>query len=370
MKIKSYFARTVEEAIARARQELGAEAMLIESRKAPLEARHLGEYEVVFAADVPTSSVLSAAALSAAAPPEEEVPERLAGEVAELKKQLEAMRRALNRSAFAPPQWLGASPELPEAYALLAAQDVAPALAREIVQEVAARSGGAWQTALAAAVASRFRVEPQIGVGEARPRILALVGPPGAGKTTTLVKLAVTYGLACRRSALLLSMDTYRVAAAEQLRAYASILGVGFQLLETVLSLSQALEENSGKDLILIDTPGYSFADLDLGADLARFLTSRRDIDTQLVLSSSMKTADLTHVIDGYEIFRPRRLLFTKLDETTAAGPILNEAVRTEKPLSFFTAGQRIPEDLEEATPGRLLDLLLGGSVSHALSAA
>src|SRR5690348_16180743 len=110
MKIKSYFARTVEEAIARARQELGAEAMLIESRKAPLEARHLGEYEVVFAADVPTSSVLSAPALSAAAPPEEEVPERLAGEVAELKKQLEAMRRALNRSAFAPPQWLGASP--------------------------------------------------------------------------------------------------------------------------------------------------------------------------------------------------------------------------------------------------------------------
>jgi flagellar biosynthesis protein FlhF len=160
------------------------------------------------------------------------------------------------------------------------------------------------------------------------------------------------------------------VAAAEQLRAYAAILGVGFQLLETVRALSQTLEENSGKDLILIDTPGYGFADLDLGTDLARFLTSRRDIDTQLVLSSSMKTADLTRVIDGYEIFRPRRLLFSKLDETTAAGPILNEAVRTGKPLSFFAAGQRIPEDLEEASPGRLIDLLLGGSVGHALSAA
>ena len=365
MRIKSYFARTVEEAIARARQEFGADVMLLESRKAPLEARHLGEYEVVFATETPACP-----ALAAAAPVEEAVPERLAGEVAELKKQLEAMRRALTRSAFAPPQWLGASPELPEAYALLAAQEVTPALAREIVQEVSARSGGSWQTALAAAITSRFRVEPEIGAGEGRPRILALVGPPGAGKTTTLVKLAVNYGLAGRRPVLLVSMDTYRVAAAEQLRAYAAILGVGFQLLETVLALSQVLEENSGKDLILIDTPGYGFADLDLGADLARFLTSRRNIDTQLVLSSSMKTADLARVIDGYEIFRPRRLLFTKLDETTAAGPILNEAVRTGKPLSFFTAGQRIPEDLEEAAPGRLINLLLGAGMSQVLSAA
>lgn len=379
MKIKSYFSRTVEDAMGLARQELGEEAMLVQSRRAPPEARHLGEYEVVFAAQ------LTGAVPSLAAPPlEAPVPERLAGEVAELKKQLEGMRRALTKSAFAPTQWLGASPELSESYALLAAHDVAPELAREVVQAAASRAGftssdrastggrggAGWHTALAEEIESRFRVEAVIGAGQTRPRVVALVGPPGAGKTTTLVKLAVTHGLACRRPVLLASMDTYRVAAADQLRSYAAILGVGFQVLETVTALAQTLQENQGKDLILIDTPGCGFADLDGGSDLPRFLAARDDIDKQLVLSSSMKSADLSRVIDGFEIFRPGRLLFTKLDETTAPGPILNETVRTGKPLSFFAAGQRIPEDLEAATHGRLVELILGGRSGQALSAA
>ena len=370
MRIKSYFCASVEEAIARARHELGAEAMLLESRKAAPEARHLGEYEVVFAEGMQPAG---GAAESPLTP-------RLAGEVAELKKQLEAMRRALNKSAFAPPQWLGAAPELSEAYALLAAQEVAPELAREIVQAAAARAG--WNSrragggvewcsaALAEEIESRLPIEPSIGCGEGRPRIVALVGPPGAGKTTTLVKLAVRYGLACRKPVLLASMDTYRVAAAEQLRSYAVILGVGFELVETVTALAQMLEQHQAKDLILIDTPGCGLSELECGSDLARFLFTRSDIDTQLVLSSSMKSADLSRVVDAYEIFRPGRLLFTRLDETLAPGPILNESLRTGKPLSFFTAGQRIPEDLEAASAGRLVEMILGSSPQEAVSAA
>src|ERR1017187_3555701 len=262
MRIKSYFARTVEDAMAQARQELGPEAMLVNSRKAAPEARDLGEYEVVFAA-----AAGSAPAADRPAALAQPFGDRLSMEVAELKRELEGMRRTLTRSAFAPSQWLSSSPDFSEAYAVLTSNEVAPELAREIVQSAAAgANGAAFRRALAEELESRIVVEPLLGRGESRPRIVALVGPPGCGKTTTLVKLAVNYGLAARRPALLLSMDTYRVAAAEQLRSYAAILGVGFHVLETVTALSQAIEENRGKDLIFIDTPGFGFGDMDHSA--------------------------------------------------------------------------------------------------------
>jgi len=383
MKIKSYFSHTVEDAMAMASQELGADAMLMNSRKAPPEARHLGEYEVVFATGSPgaADALPEAAAAALSSPPP--MGDRLSKEVAELKKELEGMRRAITRSVFASAPWAGAPPDLSDACALLASSEVAPELAREIVQAAEARMVGpsgkraphpadraAFQRALVEEMEARFAVQPALGRGESRTRIAALVGPPGAGKTTTLVKLAVNYGLASRRPVLLLSMDNYRVAAAEQLRCYAAILGVGFQLLETVAALAQAIEENRGKELIFIDTPGVAAGDMDSAAALAQFLSARADIDTQLVLSSSMKSADLSHVVDCFEIFGPQRLLFTKLDETGSFGPILNEATRTGKALSFFGTGQRIPEDLQAASRSSLVDLILKGQRGQVLSAA
>ncbi|MGD0499698.1 MAG: flagellar biosynthesis protein FlhF [Bryobacteraceae bacterium] len=385
MKIKSYFARTVEDAMAEARREMGPDAMLVNSRKAPPEARDLGEYEVVFAADTVSAA---AGAPPAAGQPGLAAPapgDRLSLEVAELKRELENMRRALARSAFTPSQWTSQTPYLSEAYATLTANEVDPELARDIVQGAAARAAedpapllravrrldrADFERALTDEIGSRVTVEPLLGRGETRPRIVALVGPPGCGKTTTLVKLAVNYGLAGRRPALLLSADTYRVAAAEQLRSYAAILGIGFQVLETVAALSQAIEENRGKDVIFIDTPGFGYGDMDQASSLARFLASRDDLDAQLVLPSSMKSADLARVVDSYRSFRPQRLLFTKLDETSSFGPILNEAARTGRPLSFFTAGQRIPEDLETASRERVSELVLTGRIARAQSAA
>jgi flagellar biosynthesis protein FlhF len=154
------------------------------------------------------------------------------------------------------------------------------------------------------------------------------------------------------------------------LRSYASILGVGFQALETPCALAQAIEEHRNKDLILIDTPGHGPHDMDSAMDLARFLAGRRDIESHLVLTASMRSADLSRVVDRFEIFRPQKLLFTKLDETEAFGPILNEAARTGKPVSFLTAGQQIPEDLEPATKERILNLVLERGVRREVAAA
>jgi flagellar biosynthesis protein FlhF len=382
MRIKSYFAAAVEDAMAQARQELGPEAMLVNSRKALPEARHLGEYEVVFAAENAPGQAEGAAAQVQL---QSGNADRLAIDVASLKNELEGMRRALVRSAFAPARWSGVSPTASEAYAALAAQEVLPSLAREIVEAAEARVSAArttvpraaqseekasWRQALVEEVRSRFTVEPSLGRGESPPRVAALVGPSGSGKTTTLVKLAVQYGLASRRPVVLLSVDTFRIAAAAQLRSFAAILGVGLQVLETVGALAQAIEENRGKDLILIDTPGFGPADMEADCGLAHFLSSRSDIDTHLVLSSSMKAADVTRMVDRFEIFRPQRMLFTRLDETESLGPIFNEAARTGKPLSFFANGQRIPEDLEAVTWDRLVERLLGTPASQAASVA
>jgi signal recognition particle GTPase len=276
-----------------------------------------GETAEAFAASAP-------APLLPAAPP---TGDRLSTEVSELKRELESIRRTLTRSAFAPPQWLGTSPDLSNAYAALTASGVSPDLAREIVPyaESGARSppeppqapfsrsprcreGTVSQRALVAEMGSRFTVQPMLGRGETRPRIVALVGHPGAGKTTTLVRLAVNYGLASRR-------------------------------------------------------PGRI-------CRLGAFSLSRSDVDTQLVLSSSMKSTNLTGVVDVFEIFRPQRLLFAKLDETGSFGPILDEAARTGKPLSFFTTGQRIPEDLEAASRSRPVEPILAGHCGRAQAAA
>lgn len=365
MKIKSYYSRTVEEAMAAARQELGPDAMLVNTRKASPETRHLGEYEVVFATIEPDISSAPQNAVSPA--------DRLSLEVSEMKKELEGMRRALTRTAYAPPEWAGVPQDVSDAYAALTAAEIAPQLAREIVQAAGARLASQrapFQRALTEEIQSRFTTDSALGTSSGTPRMVALVGPPGSGKTSSLVKLAVNYGLAARRGVLLLSMDTHRIAAADQLRAYAAILGVGVQVPETVSALAQTIEENRGKELIFIDTPGLAGDELETEAPLMQFLASRSDIDVHLVLPASMKPADLARVVDAFSLAQPDHLLFTRLDETGSFGPILNEAVRAAKPLSFFSIGQRIPEDLEAATPARLLDLLIGAHQMKARSAA
>src|SRR5262249_35615958 len=193
-------------------------------------------------------------------------------------------------------------------------------------------------------------VDSNLGAGHSTPHIVALVGPPGSGKTTTLVKLAVSYGLAARRGVLLLSTDTHRVGAADQLRSYAAILGANLHVFETTAALAQAIEENRGKELIFIDTPGLSQSELPYETGLVHFLSTRPAIEPPLFLPAFMKPADLSRIVDAFGVFQPDRLLFTRLDETLSCGPIFNEAVRTGKPLSFFATGQRIPEDLEVAS--------------------
>jgi flagellar biosynthesis protein FlhF len=200
--------------------------------------------------------------------------------------------------------------------------------------------------------------------------VVALVGPPGAGKTTMLAKLAVRYGISARRSTHILSYDSHRIACGEQLRSYAAILGVGFQAVDSAVGLAQSLKENSRKDLILIDTPGYSAGDFDLSWELTEFLSTYPHADIHLVLSCASKSSDISRMVDRYNVFGAAKLLFTRLDETDSYGAILNESIRTGLPVSFLGSGPRVPDDIELATKDCIADLLLEGRETRAVATA
>jgi flagellar biosynthesis protein FlhF len=348
--VKSYFAASIEEAMERARAELGPDALLLNTRDAPPEGRHLGECEVVF-------GTRPAAALPKCAP------EPALDPVAELRQRVEELRQIVTRSVPGAQRDLGRA----ELAGSLCAAGLPRALADEIeaaVQQRLRRRGvveigrpnsvSNWSADVVVRetveeLESRFEVAPEIGA------VTALVGPAGAGKTSAVVKLAVTRGLMQRRPVRLLSIDHYRIAAADQMRTYAAILGVPFTLVETTLALAQAIDSAPAGTLLLIDTPGHTPASMaDAGRDLAVFLRERQNIDTHLVLTASMRQADLDRSVDLFQAFRPNKLLFTRLDETDSTATMFCEAARTGLPLSFLSTGQVIPEDLEPAAKVRI----------------
>ena len=349
MKLKSFFADSIEVAIGLARREMGPDAMLVHSKRTGAESRHLGAYEVVCASDSDSATEPSPH-VAPVAPPAPSV-EKLVAEVSNLRQQMERLCRSLTRSGAGLAN-LASDPQQAAAFAALTEAE----LDADLVYEIMSQIGQPFTPG-----ALRDQLRPLIRVnaelGQSHRRIVALVGPPGAGKTSALIKLAIQYGISKRNRVQFLSLDTYRVAAADQLQSFAAILGAGCQVLETGRALESALAEQNQADLILIDTPGLTRDEMD--EDLAQTIAQLPDLDTHLVLPASMRTPDLKRAAEQYSIFKPDKLLFTRLDETQTFGPILSQTVRMELPVSFVSRGQRIPEDLEAATEEMLLALLL-----------
>lgn len=191
---------------------------------------------------------------------------------------------------------------------------------------------------------------------------IALVGPTGVGKTTTLAKIAAGYLSGYSNSIALITIDTYRIAAVEQLKVYGEIMHLPVDVVLTPAQLEQAIERHQDKDLILIDTAGRSPRDTLSIDELASFLRPDLAITKHLVLSATNREDELAEAIARFSRLGVDFTVFTKIDECINLGVILNTQIHNSAPISYITNGQRVPEDLFAADKKRIAELIIPSS--------
>lgn len=194
-----------------------------------------------------------------------------------------------------------------------------------------------------------------------RPRVIALVGPTGVGKTTTVAKLAATCKLRHGRRVGLITSDTYRIAAVEQLRTYAGIIGLPLKVANTPDEMAQAIEGFASMDVIIADTAGRSQHDARRLDELKAFIGAAAPDETHLVLASTVGDTVMRRTAERFKPLGPDRCILTKLDEAVCTGQIAGLTGRIGLPLSFVTVGQEVPDDIEPARADRLARLALDG---------
>jgi flagellar biosynthesis protein FlhF len=378
MRIKTFYAKSMSVALREVKEHLGPEALILSTKEVPSWGRSSG-FEVVAAIDKKDEiDVYSSVQDSVASAGEEAVVPAtysasglLNNAVADSKKGSKKPPKI--RVAAAPENLLESGLPFKGRAPVILYQDlvncgVDASLARDLLgKALESLSAGqrrgrpALLRAAAQAALNLVASSPNRG-GMPAKKIVAFFGPTGVGKTTSIAKLAAHLALKNKKRVLLMTLDGYRIGAIEQLRIYAGLMGIPFRFVNEVAELSRAIEENNQRDYILIDTAGRGPKDLSAMSTLAAYLRDAQQIERHLVLSATTKESDMRKIIGQFEICNPDHLLFTKLDETETPGPILNELVRTRKSFSYYTDGQRVPDDLHAFPGERIIEVLLNRS--------
>ena len=302
MQTRTYFASSVPAAVEAARRDLGPEAVLVTSRLAPPAMRDLGKLEVIFQVEGSANHLRQTRNPAPATAPG----------LNEIRQELAALREAMGLKSSVP-------------------KDPEPQV--DDMDEV--------------------HISPFGPVPPGGCRRLAFIGPPGRGKTTSLVKVALRFGLAAKIPVRIYGAGAHGIGGAEQLSRYAAILGVPFQAFEALESLHLALEGDGWKGLTLIDTPGLSPAEvLEMGS-FSRFFARHPEIEKHLVLRADAGSADSLNVISRLSCLNPQRLLFAGLDEVPNWNEVVRVLARSAIPVTFAGIGPEIPEGIEEMTEER-----------------
>ncbi len=390
MDVRTYRARTMQEALNLVRRELGPEAAVLQTR----DVRAGGLYrllpgmkrvEVTASAEVNVPSRIPPRAretagvqygLDLSAPPPEirggplggnhelrnATRDELRGQITDLQSMVEDLCR---RSRGSTPH------ELPRSmfhlFTDLIEADVCEDFARELIERLRGESPTddlsdemLAKARIARMVEEEIRIAGPIRMPAGKRRLVALVGPTGVGKTTTIAKLAANFRLKEKRRVGLITVDTYRIAAVEQLRTYADIIDLPMSVVSTPREMREAVARMSDLELILMDTAGRSPRDEVKIQELKSMLSEAGADEVHLVLSSTAGATSLVRTASQFADVGPTAIVLTKLDEVSGLGNLIPLLRSSKLPLSYLTDGQNVPDDIEPADSRRLARMVLG----------
>ncbi len=377
MNVKTYRAKTMQEALALVREELGAKASVLRTRELP--ARGLsrwfggGGVEVVASDNVTVPSRLpysqpmveswavprSHAGIDLTADPNDDLQmnKRLAAE------SLRLVAADIDSSLGLSKDWIRLSKALARIPLPVEFIDEVMAKIRHRLHHQTPPNYQTLWNACIQQIASEIPTAGPIVTTAGRQCCVVLVGPTGVGKTTALAKLASHFKLERNRRVGLITCDTYRVAAVEQLRTYAEILDVPLEVVTASQTIGAALGRLSHCEMVFVDTAGRNPNDSRQMTELQQLLQACRPDGVQLVVSAVASESNLQNAVEQFSVLRPMAMILTKLDEASGLGTLLPWIVQSKLPLSYATRGQAVPHDLEVVEPVEFTRSLLSTAI-------
>lgn len=383
MKIKRYIGKNTQEALLKVKMDLGNNAIILNTKK--VRQKGIKKYftkpmiEIMAAIDDDNAKAAEKELTRLESKPHDVTNSKnklsqKEEKFTELENKLSNIEDILGKMLNRNDEGGGSSKEetgskLPQIFQLLynnlLKNEVDEAIAKKVIEEVAKKSNPRnihdASIVMQSVITSLLgKTEPIVLREDGNPTVILFVGPTGVGKTTTLAKLAASFMLTSNKNVGLITADTYRIAAVEQLKTYAEILGIPISVAYSVDEITDQIENYNDKDIILVDTAGCSYRDKQKFDELKSLVAACNADSTFLVLSSTVSSKNCKDIIKNYEFIPDYRLIFTKLDEAPVYGSILNTKCYSNKSLSYITNGQNVPDDIEIVNVERLSKNLLG----------